>query len=154
MQRLTYGISLATSYGKNWSTCDFTCALVSHPDQWQWFRNETTHAYNIRKWRPMQQTAIGQSFIDQCEVVAVKTLSGHKAKDQFRDKMTVSTWTVFEIYRSAINFCGYKIMRIGQFWRLLTFMRFLIMRFYCQKDSRYMTRNLWKKQDEEKKRLA
>ena len=29
-------------------------------------------------------------------------------------------------------------MRIGQFWRLLDFMRFLIIRFYCQKDSRYM----------------
>jgi len=34
------------------------------------------------------------------------------------------------------------------------FLRFLIMRFYCQKDSRYMTRNQWKKQDEEKKQLA
>ena len=45
-------------------------------------------------------------------------------------------------------------MRIGQFWRLLNFMRFLIMRFYCQKDSSYMTRNLWKEQDKEKKQLA
>ena len=45
-------------------------------------------------------------------------------------------------------------MRIGQFWRLLTFIQFLIMRFYCQKDSRHITRNLWKEQDEEKKQLA
>ena len=30
-------------------------------------------------------------------------------------------------------------MRIGQFWRLLNPMRFLIMRFYCQKDSNCMT---------------
>ena len=60
--------------------------------------NETTcaHAY-IRKWRPTQQTATGQSysFIDQGEFVAMKTLSGHKAlrcdKEQFCDKMTVST---------------------------------------------------------------
>ena len=41
-------------------------------------------------------------------------------------------------------------MQIGQFWRLLNFMRFLIMRFYCQKDSSYMTRNLLKEQDAEK----
>ena len=53
-------------------------------------------------------------------------------------------------YRSAINLYEYKIMRIGQFWRLLNFMRFLIMRFYCQKDSSYMTRNLLKEQDAEK----
>ena len=41
------------------------------------------------------------SFIDWDEFVAMKTLSGCKAlrcdKHQFRDKMTVSTWTVFEI---------------------------------------------------------
>ena len=41
-------------------------------------------------------------------------------------------------------------MRIGQFWRLLNFMRFLIMRFYCQKVSSYMTRNLRKQQDKGK----
>ena len=45
-------------------------------------------------------------------------------------------------------------MQIGQFWRLLDFMWFLIMRFYYQKDSHSMIRNLWKEQDEEKKRLA
>ena len=27
-------------------------------------------------------------------------------------------------YRSAINLCEYKIMRIGQFWRFKNFMRF------------------------------
>ena len=41
------------------------------------------------------------SFIDQNEFVAMKTLSGRIAprcdKHQFCDKMTVSTWTVFEI---------------------------------------------------------
>ena len=41
------------------------------------------------------------SFINQDEFVAMKTLSGCKAlrcdKHQFRDKMTVRTWTVFEI---------------------------------------------------------
>ena len=58
------------------------------------------------------------------------------------------------LYRSAINLCGYKIKQIGQFWRLLNFMRFLIMQFYCQKDSSYMTWNLWKEQDEEKKWLT
>ena len=58
-------------------------------------------------------------------------------------------WTL--LYRSDINLCEYKMMQIGQFWRLLNFMWFLIMRFYCQKDSSYMTRNLWKEQDEEKK---
>ena len=39
------------------------------------------------------------SFIDQGEFVAMKTLSGHKTphcdKEQFRDKMMVSTWTIF-----------------------------------------------------------
>ena len=38
-----------------WSICDFPCALVSLPDQWQWFwsGNETAcaYAYNIRKWQ-------------------------------------------------------------------------------------------------------
>ena len=48
-------------------------------------------------------------------------------------------------YCSAINLCEYKIMQIGQFLRLLNFMR-----FYCLKDSSYMTRNLWKEQDKEK----
>ena len=28
-------------------------------------------------------------------------------------------------YRSAINLCEYKIMRVGQFWRFKNFMRFL-----------------------------
>ena len=46
------------------------------------------------------------SFIDQGEFVAMKTLSGRKVprcdKYQFCDKMIVSTWTVFEISRSKI----------------------------------------------------
>ena len=41
------------------------------------------------------------SFIDQGEFVAMKTLSGHKAlrcdKHQFCDKMAVSTSTVFKM---------------------------------------------------------
>ena len=56
-------------------------------------------------------------------------------------------------YRSAINLFEYKIMRIGQFWRLKLY-GISIMQFYCQKDSNYMTPNLWKEQKEEKKRLA
>ena len=44
-------------------------------------------------------------------------------------------------------------MQIGQFWKLLNFMQFLIMRLYYQKDSSYMTRNLWKEQDVEKSGL-
>ena len=42
-----------------------------------------------------QQGKAENSFIDQGELVSMKTLSGHKApcydKDQFCDKMTVST---------------------------------------------------------------
>ena len=45
-------------------------------------------------------------------------------------------------YRSAIHLFEYKIMQIGQFWRLLNCMRFLIMRFYCQKDSLYDTESM------------
>ena len=37
-------------------------------------------------------------------------------------------------YTVVLEIYEYKIMRIGQFWRLLNFMR-LIVRFYCQKDS-------------------
>ena len=47
------------------------------------------------KWRPTQRTAAGQSFIDQGEFRAMKTLSDRIAprcdKHQFCDKMTVST---------------------------------------------------------------
>ena len=46
------------------------------------------------------------SFIDQGEFVAMKTLSGRKVprcdKYQFCDKMMVSTWTVFEISHGKI----------------------------------------------------
>ena len=56
------------------------------------------HAYNVRKWRPTQQTEPGRaenSFIDQDKFVAMKTLSGCKApccdENQFCDKMTVRT---------------------------------------------------------------
>ena len=41
------------------------------------------------------------SFIEKGEFVAMKMLSGHKAsrcdKEQFRDKISVSTWIIFEI---------------------------------------------------------
>ena len=47
------------------------------------------------------RAAAENSFIDQDEFVAMKTLSGCKAprcdKHQFCDKMTVSTLSVFEI---------------------------------------------------------
>ena len=52
------------------------------------------------------QRLAGEQFTGQGELVAMKTLSSHKAprcdKDQFCDKMTVSTSTVFEI--SLLNF--------------------------------------------------
>ena len=53
------------------------------------------HAYNIRKWRPTQQTATGQQLRTVLEFIAMKTLSGSKSlccdKHQFCDKMTVNT---------------------------------------------------------------
>ena len=48
-----------------------------------------------------QPGRVENSFIDQDEFVAMKSLSGCKAprcdKHQFHDKMTVSTGTIFEI---------------------------------------------------------
>ena len=48
-----------------------------------------------------QPASAVNNFIDQGEFGAMKTLSGHIAprcdKHQFCDKMTVSTWTVFEL---------------------------------------------------------
>ena len=59
------------------------------------------NAYNIWKWRPMQQTAPRQCCEQLREFGAMKTLSGriapHCDKHQFCDKMMVSTWTVFEL---------------------------------------------------------
>ena len=59
------------------------------------------------------------------------------------------------LYCSAINLCEYKIMWIGQFWRLLNFVQFLIMWFYCQNDSSYDTESMrGARQSKKKKRLA
>ena len=85
-----------------WSTSDFTCALVLLPDQWLcslvW--NETTCAHvtieTIENGVLCNRTGRAvNSFIDQDEFAAMKTLSGHRAlrcdKHIFHDKMTVST---------------------------------------------------------------
>ena len=60
---------------------DITRAPVSFPtnDRSYWFANETgcAHAYNIKKWRPSQQTVAGQSgnsFFDCSEFEAIKSL--------------------------------------------------------------------------------
>ena len=84
---------------------DFTCALVSLPDQWLWSLvwDETTcaHAYNIWKWHPTQWTAARQCCKQLCGFGATKTLSGCIApcwdKHQFCDKMMMSSWAVFKL---------------------------------------------------------
>ena len=58
-------------------------------------RMRTTLENGVLRNRRQPQGRAENSFIDRDEFVAMKTLSGCKAprcdKDQFRDKMTVST---------------------------------------------------------------
>ena len=115
MQRLTYGISLATSYnGKRlavlWLAIHACTSLAPKPMTVVFGLGKRLHVHmrttlendvlRNRQQRPEN------SFSDQGEFVAMMTLSGGKAphcdKHQFRDKMTVITWTVFEI--SLLNF--------------------------------------------------
>ena len=70
-----------------------------YPRSWQ---TMCAHAYNIWKWHPTQRTANAvNNFIDQGGFWAMKTLSGRIAprcaKHQFCDKMTASSWSVFEL---------------------------------------------------------
>ena len=69
-----------------YSTRDFTYSSLAPQtnDCGLWFGNETTcaHAFNVRKWRPSNRQQAGRaenSFINQDEFVAIKTLSDCEA---------------------------------------------------------------------------
>ena len=93
------------------------CTIVSLPDQWLWERDYGENGILRNRQQPRDsengvlrnRQKLGRaenSFIDQSEFVAIKTVSGCKArhcdKHQFPDKMTVCTWTVFKIF--VLNF--------------------------------------------------
>ena len=81
-------------------------------------RMHTTLKNGVLRNRQQPGRAVN-SFIDQGELVAMKMLSGRKAprcdKDQFCDKMTVSTSTVFEISLLNIAVLTRKKTKNGTF---------------------------------------
>ena len=96
-----YGISLGH---RDCVSCDFTCGLVSLPDQWPWslvwkwdYVCTCVHlkieSYGTDSSQAVLWTALSRE--------AMKILSGrialHCDKHQFCDKVMVSTWTVLKL---------------------------------------------------------
>ena len=108
MHHLTYGISLATTYYDR-ASCTLPgqlvisqCTSLAPRPMTVIFGLETRLRVRMRTTfengvlhNGQQPGTAENSFIDQGELVAMKMLSGHKPprcdKDQFCDKMTVST---------------------------------------------------------------
>ena len=82
-------------------THDFTCALVSLPDQWLWslvwewdYVCTCVHQKMASYATDSNRAELRTVFFDQGEFVAMNTLSGYKVlrcdKHQFRDKTTMT----------------------------------------------------------------
>ena len=132
MQRPTYGISLGNYYKKRPCQPRFrVCTSLAPRPMTVVFGLGTRLHVRIRTTLENGVLRNGQqpdraenSFIDQGEFVAIKRLSSCKApcchKHQFCAKMTVSTWTVFEI--SLLNFVVLTRMRKMALWLPHTFL--------------------------------